>query len=166
MADLDTVRADNAAQRGQVTIRRRLAGHGTLDLVLRALDDLGIRPGDDFTVARAPLDTGRRRGHSHHDERETSIHAARDNVPRVGSQRWRALGALEYAGDRGLIFTELQATTGIDSMRQRLSDLVRDGYAEDSGRRRNTPRGSSAAVIVITPRGRDVMRARRREALR
>lgn len=92
---------------------------------------------------------------------ETSRRAALDNYPRAGSQRWRVLRLLRDAGGHGATAAELP----MHSADRRLSELKAGGWVEqaryenDALRTRKTPRGSRAAVYVLTDRARRALDA-------
>lgn len=89
---------------------------------------------------------------------------ARDRIaPQVGTIRGRVLRMLVAAGDVGLTATEardlLEAEHGEDrdlySVAPRLSELVSDGYARQSGSyRRKKPSSPRREVYVATDAGR------------
>jgi hypothetical protein len=87
------------------------------------------------------------------DHPATSTEAARRTLPRSGTQRRRVLDALREVHPRGLTDEDLQARLGMaaNTERPRRVELVRDGWAEDSGDRRDTAGGSPSIVWRYRP---------------
>lgn len=94
-------------------------------------------------------------GHRRTDP-DTAIAAARASVKGLHAAQWQVLDAIVRAGTNGLMDCEHEALTGVrpDSAGVRRKELERLGFVEDSGRRRQTPRGRQAAVHVATALGR------------
>jgi hypothetical protein len=84
---------------------------------------------------------------------ETSHQAATRAQPRSGTRRAAVLTALMAAGEEGATDEELQEQTGImlQSEIPARNSLVKDGWAEDTGRRRPTRTGSQAIVWAFKP---------------
>jgi len=87
---------------------------------------------------------------------ETERLAAIEVYPRTGSSRRRVLDAIRAAGDRGRTDEELSIELGLRwrSTAPRRNELLNGGWVVDSGRRRRTTSGASAAVWVLSERGR------------
>jgi hypothetical protein len=84
---------------------------------------------------------------------ETSYKAAAQALPRTGTQRAKVLKALMEAWPGGLTDEELQTRTNIilQSEIPARNSLVKDGWARDSGHRRNTASGNPAIVWTYRP---------------
>ncbi|MCB9840971.1 MAG: hypothetical protein H6809_04905 [Phycisphaeraceae bacterium] len=91
----------------------------------------------------------------HKAPRGTSEVAAKRAARRAPTHRQRLYAAIVDAGEAGATDAELEELTGIraQTISPRRGELVRMGLVVDSGRRRNTPRNSPAAVWVALPRG-------------
>jgi predicted ArsR family transcriptional regulator len=101
-----------------------------------------------------------RPGPSHHNAPETSARAAVANAPRSGTQRWRVLRAVSFAGWTGLTDDEIGSKTGLhgNAVRPRRGELVKAGFVEDSGLRRPSVMGNPAVVWTATRAGREALR--------
>jgi DNA-binding transcriptional ArsR family regulator len=86
------------------------------------------------------------------DDPDTAVLAARATVRNLRLAQW----AIVRAGSAGMMDCEHEQVTGSrpDSAGSRRKELERLGLVEDSGKRRQTPRGRHAAVHVATPAGR------------
>lgn len=95
-------------------------------------------------------------GRHHREATDTEAAAATKVAPRSGTLRRRVLDAIAAAGDFGLTDWQIHETLGcrLYSAAPRRGELVRDGWVQDSGRRRETDSGTSAIVWVLTPEGR------------
>jgi hypothetical protein len=84
---------------------------------------------------------------------DTSINAARQVAPRVGTLQAKALVAIRAASRAGLTTIELAARLQVDSasIQPRTSELRRMGLIMDSGRRRRNPSGVGSIVWVARP---------------
>jgi hypothetical protein len=91
----------------------------------------------------------------HRNAHDTERTASGLVFPRTGTLRLSALIALDRAGEDGLTHGELAEQTGHRhySIAPRVTELVRDGWVVDSGRRRPTDTGSPAIVWVLSARG-------------
>jgi hypothetical protein len=87
-------------------------------------------------------------GRAHRDAPDTEREAARRIMPVTGSQRRKVLDALRTAGVRGL--TDWEIVEKCDLLRSsagaRRNELVRMGFAYDSGKRRREHTGANAIV--------------------
>jgi hypothetical protein len=83
---------------------------------------------------------------------DTEALAADAIAPRAGTLRALALEHIRIAGAHGLTDGELAASTGkyLYTMAPRRVELVQQGWVEDSGVRRSTEHGKTAAVWVLT----------------
>lgn len=83
---------------------------------------------------------------------ETQQAAALEAYPNTGTWRLRVLQALVDAGARGATDEEIQRALGLNpsTQRPRRVELVELGWIEDSGARRPTRSGRSAAVWCLT----------------
>lgn len=106
------------------------------------LDLFDVRPDPE----RPRTTTGR--GHP-----ETSHAAAERALPRSGTQRRRVLDLLREVYPDGLTDEEVRHRLGVPfgSGLARRNELVSDGWAEDSGRRRETEAGAQAIVWRYVP---------------
>lgn len=86
----------------------------------------------------------------------TALRGAVKVYPRSGTQRRLILDAIAAAGERGLTHDEIAAVPGVadTAHRTRKTELVEDGWVEDSGRTRPTVTGTDAIVWVLTEQGR------------
>lgn len=99
-------------------------------------------------------------------QRDTSAHAAAQIAPFTGNLRTKVLAVIVASGSRGITDEEGIAKLGIGSStyRPRRVELhagwqeFDGGYIEDSGRRRETQSGRTAAVWVATDKGIKAMR--------
>lgn len=106
------------------------------------------------TLFEPDPDVGRPRpGRFHHDGRDTERAAAESVRETTGKLRRWALDLLRLAGDSGLTDDEGGALMQGDRLKfgRRRNELVEAGLVVDSGRRRSTPGGRSAAVWTATP---------------
>lgn len=80
----------------------------------------------------------------------TSEAAADQIAGHAAQQRQTVLVVIAQAGARGATDAEIEAASGLraQSVSPRRGELVKAGQVVDSGRRRRTPRGRSAAVWV------------------
>jgi hypothetical protein len=110
-------------------------------------------PGAEFALATLPLPGGLREPPVHRDGPATEKTAT--TASRTGRLRVLALRALA-AHPEGLTNEELAAETGIYlySIAPRVPELRRDGYVEDTGRRRTSGRGRPVIVWAATDAGR------------
>jgi DNA-binding transcriptional ArsR family regulator len=90
------------------------------------------------------------------DDPDTAVLAARATVRNLRLAQWAVLDAIVRSGSAGMMDCEHEQVTGSrpDSAGSRRKELERLGLVEDSGKRRQTPRGRHAAVHVATPPGR------------
>lgn len=83
---------------------------------------------------------------------ETSQQAAERAFPKSGTNRWRVLQALLHVPGG---MTDEELTDYLDlpanSERPRRNELVRDGWVEDSGKRKLTASGTPAIVWRAIP---------------
>lgn len=100
--------------------------------------------------------TGRIPAPAHRDGSDTEYLAAQMMTPKAGTLRERALLAIARADDRGLTDHELADATEVYlySIAPRRTELVRMGWVEDSGDRRDSPMKRPAVVWVLTAAGR------------
>jgi len=94
-------------------------------------------------------------GALHRGAGDTERAAAELVAPRSGSWRWRVLLAVARSGASGLTDWELHSELGglLYTVAPRRHELARDGWIEDSGKRRRTPSGTEAVVWVMTGMG-------------
>lgn len=95
-------------------------------------------------------------GAHHREPRPTELEAAYRVMPRTGTQRMIVLLAIGAAGDYGLTDQEIAEQTGLYlySAAPRRNELLRGGWVEDSGYRRDTGRGGQGIAWRLTTRGR------------
>jgi|694.fasta_scaffold26222_2 hypothetical protein len=84
---------------------------------------------------------------------ETSQDAARRALGRTGSQRRAIYEEIRSRGTDGLTCDEICVILQllVQSATPAINTLARDGWLEDSGRRRNTRSGNAAIVWVAIP---------------
>ena len=84
---------------------------------------------------------------------ETSQEAARRALGRTGSQRRAIYEEIRSRGTDGLTCDEICVILQllVQSATPAINSLARDGWLEDSGRRRNTRSGNAAIVWVAIP---------------
>lgn len=84
---------------------------------------------------------------------ETSQEAARRALGRTGSQRRAIYEEIRFRGTDGLTCDEICVILQllVQSATPAINTLARDGWLEDSGRRRNTRSGNAAIVWVAIP---------------
>jgi hypothetical protein len=84
---------------------------------------------------------------------ETSQDAARRALGRTGSQRRAIYEEIRSRGTDGLTCDEICVILHllVQSATPAINTLARDGWLEDSGRRRNTRSGNAAIVWVVIP---------------
>jgi len=94
-------------------------------------------------------------GGLHREAGDTERAAAELVAPRSGTWRWRVLLAVARAGASGRTDWELHTELGglLYTVAPRRHELARDGWIEDSGKRRRTPSGTEAVVWVLSPAG-------------
>lgn len=98
---------------------------------------------------------------------ETSRQAAIANYPKQGTQRWRVLDYIGRRPDAGRKFgaTRNEMAYALDlvesTIRPRVVELIAGGWIEESEKTRQTDTGSAAAVLVMTPKGRERWRQER-----
>jgi hypothetical protein len=87
---------------------------------------------------------------------ETERRAAIEVYPRSGTARRRVLDYIAASGDRGATDEEISLALRMRlyTAAPRRNELLRDGWVEDSDRRRRTTTGARAAVWVLTSAGR------------
>ncbi len=85
-----------------------------------------------------------------HNRTETSIAAAERIRPTAGTKRAIVLETIERAGTEGATIDEIVQVTGLltATVCGRINELKRDGWIQDSGRRRPTRSGSPAIVWI------------------
>ncbi|NOX55978.1 MAG: hypothetical protein GXP27_16350 [Planctomycetes bacterium] len=85
-----------------------------------------------------------------HNRTETSRVAAARVRPAAGTKRAIVLEAVLAAGDAGATIDEIVQVTGLltQTVCGRINELKRDGWIQDSGRRRPTRHGSPAIVWI------------------
>lgn len=95
----------------------------------------------------------------HRNAPDTEVEAAEKIAPRVTGLRLKALRALRDAGQDGA--TGEEVTTILDewlySVKPRITELVRHGLVEDSGRRVLNSRKRREIVWVITQQGEEFL---------
>lgn len=128
----------------------------------RALNDMGIAPGEQFAVI-APPDKDAPGGARRTDP-GTSQLAAQRVAPRTGSARAVALHELDLMGAVGATGRELVGLTGIDGIWKRVSELHREGFIEPRGDTRTDPTTKEEGkVFVLTDAGREFCQSRKEQ---
>lgn len=91
-----------------------------------------------------------------HNHTDTSQAAAAQVAPRAGTTRHHILVLIRDSGGDGRTIDEIDAITDLGSgtVCPRVNELSKGGLIRDSGRRRNTRKGSPAKVWVATERNR------------
>jgi hypothetical protein len=112
-----------------------------------------IYNGDDYDdeslFGRPPLD--RNHAAARHYDPATSHQAAAVAALSAGAVRTRIYELVKAAGDDGMTVDQIRAQMppmAPSTLSARASDLIRDGYLVDSGRRRATRSGTKARVLV------------------
>ena len=116
-------------------------------------------------------DPGRPAAQAHRGAGDTETAAAAHAGPRAGTIRWLLMQRLTQCAFAGVTGSEahrhirtIHGRTKETSVRPRLSELVRDGWAEDSGLRRRADDTQPAEIVyVLTAEGRDTWRAMQAE---
>lgn len=92
---------------------------------------------------------------------ETQRQAAILAYYKTGSDRLRVLDAIARSRDDGLTDFEIEQEFAMkhQTASARRNDLMKDGWIEDSGKRRETDTGSKAAVWILSEQGRLEWRA-------
>lgn len=91
---------------------------------------------------------------------ETSRQAALDNYPRAKTQRWRVLLAIT-AKPRTRDELARDLHLGDSSVDARVWELLQGSFVYESEERHRTRAGSAAAVLKVTDKGREEVRAHR-----
>lgn len=134
--------------------------------LVAALDRLGVKPGEEFIIARAQdAEAGGKLyqvespdasalGPFRSDASEESRKAAVLNYPRSGTQRNRILHHL-YDHRSGRTRSELIRELGISqsSCHPRVLELIEGEWAAETDEVRPTETGADAKVIAITDKG-------------
>lgn len=109
-------------------------------------------------IAAVSSVTGTRPPRSHRGDPATSDMAARDNLPRAGTQRARVIAELARHLIYGCTDYELSQALGIlrTAAGTRRKELAEGGLVEATGERRETDTGSLADVYRLTDLGRAV----------
>lgn len=96
----------------------------------------------------------------------TSVAAAESVKPKSGTQRWRVLRVIAYAGEEGVTDEQIMERTGLplNTVRPRRLELVEGGYALDSGDTRPMASGHQGTVWLATLDGLQVMESEPQEA--
>lgn len=112
-------------------------------------------------------------GAFHSEPQDTEADAAFRIYPTSGTKRRIVLDAIAEAGDHGLTDVEVAERTKMhfQTSQPRRHELMRGGWVEDSGQRRETGKGGTAIVWVLTDQGRaeyagDAPVSRRRRIVR
>ena len=152
----------------EVRILRRPTSREELPDTFRQLgqfcEELGIDHGDKIMVAKyevgedglPPEKIAQHEMGGFARDSETSRQAALDNYFRKPTQQWEVLLMIAEAGQRGMIREEIVEAghLGTQSVTARCAWLKNDaGWIEEDGRKRQTTRGSNAAVLTVTPEG-------------
>lgn len=118
---------------------------------------------DQLSLDALPLpDPGAEAEGRHHKEGHDTEHDAAAAIrPVAGTWRQRVLRAIADSGEEGRTDWEIHQETGgvLYTIAPRRTELARDGWIVDSGRRRATNTGTNAIVWVLTDRGREELRA-------
>lgn len=132
-----------------------------VEALWKALDELGVQPGEQFIVAK-PKSVDQNVMGPFQAHSKTSRQAAIDNYPRQGSQREKVLRYVVGCGDSGATREEIAADMAMteSSVRPRIVELLDGGYVKASGRTRKTARKNAAEILVATDHGRDEYRLR------
>lgn len=95
-------------------------------------------------------------GAHHRQAKATELSAAYRVMPRTGTQRMIVLLTIAAAGEYGATDQEIADQSGLYlySAAPRRNELLRGGWVEDSGFRRDTGRGGNAIAWRLTTRGR------------
>lgn len=142
----------------RVTLRRGQAGRYELRA---ALNDLGVPPGGDFCIVPASEFEGEIGKVGPHNNTQTSRAAAYANLPRRDSQRYAVLDALVKCRAYGATRDELAAMLSLShqAVTPRVWELVKGGFAEETGQTRRTYLGQQGKVLLATPKARDQIEA-------
>ncbi len=158
-------------------------GSAKLEDLRRALDELGVKEGEDFAITHGrnvqqlldpdgdllgpdaeegtdplePTPDANQLGHFSRNS-ETSRKAALDNYPRSGTQRAKILAALVMAEQKGHVgATRDQLSRGLgmpdSSVDARVGELIAGEFARETEQTRKTQHGSDATVVVATDKG-------------
>jgi hypothetical protein len=104
---------------------------------------------DDSLFSRPPLARNHAAARTH--DPDTSHQAAAVASLSAGAIRIRIYELVKAAGDDGMTVDQIRALMppmAPSTLSARASDLIRDGYLIDSGRRRATRSGTKARVLV------------------
>lgn len=98
-------------------------------------------------------DPGRQKTTTGRTHPDTSHQAAERALPKSGTQRRRVLELLRSVYPGGLTDEEIRLRLGLPfgSSLARRNELVTDGWAEDTGKRRDTAAGGRAIVWRLIP---------------
>jgi DNA-binding MarR family transcriptional regulator len=151
-------------------LRRPLADSEPADVqayhreVAKALSELGVAHGEEFALMPASQLEGSRVDAKtlgpFSRRSETSRQAALDNYPRAKTQRWRVLLAI-FHRPRTRDALAQTLNLGDSSVDARVWELLRGGFVLESDERCRTRAGSEAAVLMVTSKGREEVRAHR-----
>lgn len=102
-----------------------------------------------FGVPRPPLD--RPHAAARHKDPDTSHQAAEAAKLTAGAIRTAIYEMVKRAGQDGMTVDQIRSLMppmAASTLSARASDLIRDGYLKDTGKRRATRTGSKARVLV------------------